>query len=333
MHYAIMRIVALLAFLATATAVDAATPLPEVYSDEFVAIHAGIPDAGIAPRHIGDKLEFVLQVALASQDVRVERLDESFFQRSFASVPAFRNGKPPRLTNDTVDGRKVMTASWSFQVVECPDTRVACPGSKTYLLPPLSLSYEVVDDAGKIVNTRAARFRPWPVAVVLSPVISTDAGPGSMLTEFFPGGAYPEPVTVTTHSSQGVVAMLAGVLLLSLSYIPLVGRERQPVRAAAAATTTRRWEQLYYRLQSSDLADDRWADAFRRCLTQYCEDELQTNPYEWFDSAARDSRAPVQAHGPWRSLFKDVLQYEAIPASERAALLARFGTLARLPAP
>ncbi|HKU17599.1 MAG TPA: hypothetical protein VJQ52_24605 [Steroidobacteraceae bacterium] len=326
-----MRIVALLALTGAFTAAAAASPLPEVYSDEFVAIRAGIPDAGVAPRHIGDRLEFVLQVEFASQAVRIEELDQTFFQRSFASVPAFRNGQPPQLTRGTDDDKQVLTASWSFQVVECPDTRVACPGSKTYLLPPLSLSYEVLDDAGKLVNNRSARFRPWPVAVVISPVISTDAGPGSVLTEFFPGGAYPEPVTVATHSSRGVVAMLGGVLLLSLSYIPLVRREQRPLRRATAPTTSRRWEQLFHRLQSSDLADDRWADAFRRCLTQYCEDELQTNPYEWFDSAARDSRAPSQAHGQWRKLFHDVLQHEAIPASERAALLARFSALAQLP--
>ena len=303
----------------------AAQIIPTVYQDQYVLVRAGINEAGRQPIHVGDLLSFELRIQYDSRKVRLEQFDNEYFQRGFSSQTGIRLFAPPVVTHEDLHGTLVETrAIWQFQVLDCPADQEICAGDKNYDLPVISTSYQLIDKSGQALNDKSFRFRPWPGKIVVSRSLPSLQEPEADFADYFPSGAYPEMLPVKTPSYGGLLAVVAGSLLLALGFgnrLSATGslRGRQKTRPAGS-----RWQRLLFHLRDSSLQDEQWTDGLRRCVSWFCLDELDVNPYVWLTDDSSPAEISPKSTVSARALFTDIAGQCCIEPEHRDEYLVRF---------
>lgn len=317
----------LLALVGAGTA-TAAPALPIVYQDANILVRSGIAGAGSEAIHLGDAFSFVVEVEFDAGEVRVEMPDDEWFQRAIAGLRGLRPYDSLAIAEETRAGDRIrVTSHWRLQALDCPGDELSCPGSKRYELPIMTIGYELTAGSGTNVDSRSARFRPWPGELAIASAIAAAPAPDSGLTDLLPGGAHAPVLDAGEPSAVGSWLLPAGVLLVLLSLVPppRAQRARRAVRRGHDADA--RWEQAIGLLESGGQSDEEWSDGLRRAVTWYCLDELGVNPHTWLGPAAA-SNVPADAGvAAWRDFFLDVLEQHGIGGEERRACVGRFRQL------
>ncbi len=321
--------IAVITLSLAAAGVSSKESVPIVYEDNYVTVHAGLPESGTRAMHLGDPLSLVIDVVFDARQIQIESLDDDVFRRAFSGMPSIRLYAPAVVTTRKESGDRVrVTSYWRLQVLGCPDELTSCPGSRSYELPVMTVAYQLIDDAGNTADGRAARFRPWPGKIDVAPAIAVVPESGTTLTDILPGGAYDSPQPVAELAPARSILFAAGALLLLAGFLASERERRPQPLAARSHHSNSRWEQTLARLEDDTMPDDEWSDLLRRCVTWYCMDELGRNPYAWLGAAAGGADTPAGA----REFFLDVLQQESIDPSRRADYLDRLlGVTGRVP--
>ena len=309
----------------SAAVADAAQIVPTVYQDQYIMARAAINEAGRRPIHLGDLLSLELRVQFDSRNVRVEQFDSEYFQHAFSSQPGIRLFAAPTVKHEDLDDGKVETrAIWLFQSLDCPAEQEQCGGSKSYELPVISTSYQLIDKSGQVLNDRSFRFRPWPGKLAVVPALPSAAEIKGSFADYFPAGAYPEMFPVGEPVFGGLLAVLAGGLILAFSFgnrFSAAGKFHSLQKTRPAA---RRWERLLLQLQDSSLPDEQWADGLRRCASWFCLDEMHVNPYVWLTDESAAAMTLSKPTAGARALFTDIATQGDIELENRQDYLARF---------
>ena len=317
--------IAVIAFLLVTAGVNANESVPIVYEDNYVTVHAGLPEAGTRAIHLGDPLSLLIEVVFDARQVQIENLDDDVFQRVFSAIPSIRLYAPAIVTTREGSGDRIrVTGYWRLQVLACPDDLTSCPGPRSYVLPVMTLAYQLIGDAGSTRDGRAARFRPWPGKIDVAAAITVAPGLGTTLTDILPGGAYDSPQPVAEFASARVPLFAAGALLLLTGFLASARQHRPRVLTARPHDSNNRWEQPLTHLADDTMPDDEWSDLLRRCVTWYCMDELGQNPYAWLGAAAGVAADGIDTPAGTREFFLDVLHQERIDQSRRDEYLARL---------
>ena len=308
-----------------AVGADAAQIIPSVYQDQYVLVRAGIIEAGRQPIHVGDLLSLELRIQFDSRNVRPEQFDSEYFQRGFSSQTGIRLFAPPLVTHEDLEGSLVETRAISlFQILDCPTDQEICAGDKNYDLPVISTSYQLIDKSGQVLNDKSVRFRPRPEKIVVSPSLPSLQEPEADFADYFPSGAYPEMLPVMKPSYGGLLAVVAGSLLLALGF-----RDRLSARGSLrgmqkSKPAGSRWERLLLHLRDSSLQDDQWSDGLRGCASWFCLDELGVNPYVWLTDDSSNAEISPKSTAAARALFTDIAGQCSIEPENREEYLARF---------
>lgn len=319
----LLREVLLLLMLATGAA--AAQVVPIVYQDEHVLVRAGIAEAGRRSIHIGDVLSLELRVQFDNHYVRLEKFDSEYFQRSFSSQPGFRLFSPPVVTHEDLEKDRVeIRAVWSFQILGCPAGQEICGDSKTYELPVISTSYQLIDNAGQVLNDKSFRFRPWPAKFAISSALPAAADLRDGFSDYFPAGAYPEMFPSGESSYSSSLAVLVGGILLAAAFGTRLSASGSLHGLQTKKSAGRRWEYLLMQLRDSLLQDEQWTDELRRCVCWYCLDELRVNPYVWLTDELAATAVLPNAEACARTFFIDMTSQGNIESGGREQCLARF---------
>jgi hypothetical protein len=313
------------AILLVAASVSAKESAPIVYEDNYVTVHAGLLESGTQVMHLGDPLSLVIEVIFDARQVQIENLDDAILQRVFDAIPSIRISTPAVVTTQEVSGRRVrVTGYWRLQVLGCPDEMTRCPGPRSYVLPVMTVAYQLIDDAGNSADGRAARFRPWPGKIDIASAIAVAPESGTTLTDILPGGAYDSPQSVAELAPARSMLLAAGALLLLTGFLASKRERRPQMLAARSRNSDSRWEQTLTRLENDTISDDEWSDLLRRCVAWYCVDELGKNPYAWLGAAASDAAGGTDTWADAHEFFLDVLHQESIDPSRRADYLDRL---------
>lgn len=294
--------------------------VPTVYQDDYITVRAGISQLGTQSVHVGDALSLLINLEFDGSEIQIEKLDEEVFQRAFSSVRGIRLHAPSDVVTTKLSrSRTHVTARWHLQVVDCPNDMTSCPGSKAYELPTMTISYQVMDSSGRSANGRSARFTPWPGKIDVAPAIAVTPQAGMAITDVLPGGAYAKPIPIRASSKATMVLLLTGALLLAGSLYAAMSDSGLSRVAPRTIANNSRWQQIIPHLRDESLADEQWSDLLRRCVTWYCMDELNVNPYTYVGISAQDGDKSET-----RDLFLDVLQQHGIEPNQRADFLNRL---------
>ena len=301
-------------------AIAAAAPAnPAVYEDDYVVVRASIQEVGRQVIHLGDLLTLEVQVEFDESHVRIEQLDADYFHRNFSDQTGVALSVGPK--GDTPN------ASWSFQILGCPASLEPCPDTKIYEVPVFTLAYQIIDKSGRVLNNKAARFRPWPEKIAVLPSLPEASTTAARFVEFFPSGAWPEPLAVSIHSTGPVFTVIAGALLLLFSFRSEISTSASHLGRQDNRPTQKRWETLFETLGGDSLDDAQWADALRRCVSWFCLDELDINPYEWVSSYG--SINVSQQNSELQTLFVEVANYGRIDSRSRDRFLKDFALIVK----
>jgi hypothetical protein len=306
----------------------AAPVLPIVYQDSNLLVRAGVAEAGSEALHLGDAFSFVVEVEFDAGDVRIETPDDEWFQRAIAGSSGLRLYDSLTIAAETRVGDRVrVTSHWRLQALDCPGDETSCPGSKNYELPIMTIGYELTAGGGAGVDSRSARFRPWPGELAIASAIGETPAPDSSLTDLLPGGAHAP--AVDTGETPGVIAWLlpAGALLVLLSLVPPPRQHHAERIARRSHGADTRWEHALGMLESAGISDEEWSDALRRTVTWYCLDELGVNPHSWLGPAGAGNVPGDASVAAWREFFLEVLQQHGVGGDRRKAYVGRFRDL------
>lgn len=313
------RRIAVIALLLAAAGVSSQESVPIVYEDNYITVHAGLPESGARAVHLGDLLSLVIEVVFDARRIQIEILDDDVFQRAFSGMPAIRLYAPAIVTTRKESGDRVrVTTYWRLQVLGCPDALTSCPGSRSYELPVMTVAYQLIDDAGNSADSRAARFRPWPGKIDVAPAIAVIPGSGTTLTDILPGGAYDSPQPIAELAPARSMLLAAGALLLLTGFLASAGERRPQPLAARSRDSNNRWQQTLARLEDDTMPDDEWSDLLRRCITWYCLDEFGRNPYAWLGAEASDTASGAETPEGARKFFFDAWGAKAGDAASSA---------------
>ena len=317
----------LLGSLVTGTAV-AAPAVPVVYQDEHILVRAGLAEAGSQAIHLGDAVSFVVDVEFDAGAVQLETPDDEWFQRAFGSVAGIRSYASLAIAEETAaDGRVRIASHWQIQVLDCPADTLSCPGSKSYELPIMTISYQLAGGTAERVDSRSARFRPWPGRLDVASAIALQPGQGSALTDVLPGGAWPQIMTSAGSSYAGTWLFAGGAALLLASLLS-AQRQGQPVGASRRAQPAdTRWRRALSAAGDATLSPEERSDILRRAVTWYCIDELDRNPYAWLGPGGADAVPAETKAAAWRELFIELLGQPGVDADDVAAFARRFDAL------
>jgi hypothetical protein len=303
-----------IALLLVSGNVGAQESVPIVYEDDFVTVHAGLPESGSRAVHLGDALSLVITVVFDAGQVQVENLDDKVFQRAFSDSPNIRLHTSATLTTKKDSHGRVRASSyWRLQVLDCPDDLVSCPGPRSYELPLMTVAYQLIDNAGSAADGRAARFRPWPGKIDVATAVAIVAESGETINDILPGGAYDSQQPVAEVAPARSVLFVAAAILLLTAFFVRARDRRPPPLLARTNYGNSRWEQTLARLSDDSISDEEFSDLLRRCATWYCLDELGQNPYAWLGESAGNSDTPAGMY----EFFLDVLQQQGIGRGQR----------------
>ena len=195
----------------------------------------------------------------------------------------------------------------------------------------MTVAYQLIDDAGSTADGRTARFRPWPGKIDVASAIAVVPDSDATLTDILPGGAYDSLQPIAEVAPARSMLLAAGALLLLTGFLASARERRPPSLAAQSQNSDSRWEQTLASLSGDTMPDDEWSDLLRRCITWYCIDELDRNPYAWLGAAASDAAGDTDTPADVRDFFLDVLHQESIDPGRRADYLDRLlGVTGRL---
>lgn len=319
----------LLLFFLYVVSVDAAQVIPLVYQDPYVVVRAGINESGRQPIHVGDLLSLELRIQFDSDIVRVEQFDSEFFQRGFSSQSGIRLFAAPVVTHQGLEDSMVETrATWSFQILDCPAHQEICAGYKNYELPVISIAYQLIDQSGQTLNDKTLRFRPSPDKIIVSSTLPSSPESDPDFTDYFPAGAYPDMLPVKKPSIGGALAIVAGSLLLALGFGVRLSDSGSLHGLPKTRLDGSRWERLLISLRTSALQDEQWTDALRRCVSWFCQDELDTNPYAWLTDESTTTEISPDSTAAARALFADIASQDIIKSENRAEYLLRLTQVA-----
>ena len=298
--------------------VGAEQPVPVVYEDDYVTVHAGLSDSGSRAVHIGDPLSLVIAVVFDAGQVQIESLDDKIFQRAFSDSPSIHlHSSATVTTRRDSDGRVTATSHWRLQVLDCPKDLATCPGFRSYELPLMTVAYQLVGDSGTTADGRAARFRPWPGKIDLAPAVAIVPESDAKLDDILPGGAYDNQQAIGELAPARSGLFLAAVILLLAAFFARLRGHKPKLLNSRPSESSSRWEKVLARLSDDTISDDEFSDLLRRCITWFCLDELGQNPYTWIGESAGLAISSPRMH----QLFLDVLQQPGIEPGRRASYL------------
>jgi hypothetical protein len=298
--------------------VGAEQPVPVVYEDDYVTVHAGLSESGSKAVHIGDTLSLVIAVVFDPGRVQIESLDDKVFQRAFSDSPSIHlHSSAMVTTRKGFDGRVTATSYWRLQILDCPDDLATCPGFRSYELPLMTVAYQLVGNASTTTDGRAARFRPWPGKIDLAPAVAIVAESDAKLGDILPGGAYDKQQAIGELAPARSSLFLAAAILLLAAYFARVRSHQPKILKSRPSESNSRWEQALARLSDDTISDDEFSDLLRRCITWFCLDELGRNPYTWLGESAGLADSPLHV----QEFFLDVLQQQGIESGRRASYL------------
>lgn len=313
----------LLVLLLVSTAQHAAADsvLPEVYSDEWLSIRAGIDTGTDDLVELGEVLRLRVLVNFDAARVSPSSIDEGFFSSVWPAElgPSLQSWEG---WSDQSDGENLdqLRAHFDFQLLTCPEQQLACPGTRRYRVPEFTLAYALSegDDAG----SRVARFQPRPTELRVETVLTLDTNDALLsFDSYFPNGAYPAP----TVSDSGIVEWLAiaAVFLILLLGGIFMWSFRKRGKGDTAAQGEARWQQVLQQLGNEpEQQEARRYDALRRAVVWFCVDELQTDPYRWLNTSPTENmQEPTQEVETLHQLFIELLQN---PPGRVPELQARF---------
>lgn len=300
--------------------------VPEVYRDDDLTIYAGISELSTRIVNFGSVLPLVVKVAYDADRVSLKDMDGDFFTRAWspddgAVLLDWQTSSRPASGRDTTE----FYAEFRFQLLACPDDKWTCPGTRMYLVPEFSLEYSVDDSVSEDNATTTVRFTPWPSTLIVASAIPLDEEDQLYpFQNYFPTGAYPEPLdgTDSARASLGIAGVGLLVLLGGMLMWPFRFKKQSPF----AAKATKRWQELWHELQDDSGADEaRLFDRLRRCVVWYCTDELGKDPYNWLHVSERATNEDADDElDSLRHLFVELLQN---PAGQSAELRTRFAEL------
>ena len=324
------RLLALVLSCVAIPVTAAALPaVPVVYQDEHVLVRAGLVETGSQAIHLGDAVSLVVDVEFDAGTVRVETPDDEWFQRALAGVAGIRLYETVAIAEETTKDTRVRIASqWRVQVLDCPADMLSCPGSKSYELPFMTLSYQLAGGTADRIDSRSARFRPWPGRLDVASSIALQPRQGATLTDILPGGAHPPVLADPGASAAGMWLVAGGALLLLASALRTLGQEAQPARAARGTQPAdTRWQHALAATGDAALTPEERSDVLRRAVTWYCLDELDVNPFAWLGPGGADAAPADATLTGWRELFLDVLGQHSVDAADAKRLADRFEQL------
>lgn len=314
---AILMWLACIPIAAAADTID--TYATEVYRDQNAVVSAGISGSGGQIVHLGDVLSLVVTVSWNRENVNLEEPDERFFTDAWPE-------DGPVVLLKTIVARRTDGGEFSnelqtvfrFQITGCPGEELTCPGDREYLLPTFTLNYRT-DTAEEPV---AVQFRPQPERVTaMTTIPRDDEGQLYSFLNYFPTGAYPNPVTVLAQTNAPLIAF--GIASTSFFGAMLMWSFFYRRKNSLAVKEAPRWQSLLHSLPDEEGENTgRLADDLRRCLVWYCSDELNVDTFDWLSPSGPGQQEP--AHPELRMLFLDMLQN---PAEQTEHLRSRLTTL------
>lgn len=288
---------------------------PVVYRDDYVTINAGVVDASRRLSRVGEALTLHIAVHFDPDITRISELDDAFFERTFAKLPAVRLLETPESQRiGHADGMVTVENYWRFQILGCPDESSHCAGSREYALPFAILDYDVTRETDERRSQRSARLRPWPGSVTLVSAFPETMPDDASLGDWVPGGAMPLPASGENRISLALLPLMAGALLLLVGFSNRVAVEVTAIPGASRPMA--RWQQVSRSLSEEALSDAEWLDRYRRCLVWYLIDEEGINPYA--DSTKNENSDALV-------LLAEVI--ELVVVTDRSALLGRLNAL------
>lgn len=310
---------AALALIAVAPA-DAAELAAEVYRDNSITVYAGLQGSSRQVVHFGDVLVLIIAVSYDPNSVAIQELDESLFTLAWpVAKGAHLADWQSRRSVDRESGHESAYATYRFQILGCPsEDTPTCPGDRSYALPEFEIGVEDLNGGGE--SARSIRFRPWPETLRVSSTLQNDDEDQLLPFEaYFPAGGYPEPMVGEESIRKSFVTAGISLALLIGGLLMWPFRSRTQERTEADQP---RWKQQLQLLDETTGDDDvRYADALRRCLVWYCNDELKLDPFVWLDLAESGNQSDKtfgdqSNHAALRSLFIDLLHNPAGQSGE-----------------
>jgi hypothetical protein len=323
----------LIPLLLTSTCLKAQEYISEVYQDDYISVRAGIEQAGRKPVHLGDRLTLLIEAEFPAGEVAVENLNEQYFERNFGSEKAISLISTPVLTRmDAGGGQTRIQARFDFQILDCPGDLISCRGNKLYELPVFTLSYQILDSGGNVLNNKSVRFNPDPGYIVVMQALDVREGPLDDLTAYLGNSGYPSALSIPDTQGAGSWALLTGSVLFLFSFFPVLF-SKDPVRRVEDTRKPRnRWEKALAALQEegNDYSNEEWSDLLRRCASWYCMDVLGKNPYDLLGDEHRHGETAEVTE--FRIFFLDVLNQDGIPPESHRSYLDTFYNLLEAPA-
>lgn len=297
--------------------------VPVVYQDEFITIHAGVPAVGSRPLHIGDRISLVFELEFDPRRLQPQVLDGDFFVRSFTEQRNIALIEEPKFVETELGSKREVRVTWPFQILGCPGAATSCPGARNYELPTVSLAYQLLDEAGNTLNHKAARFRPWPGSIGITPTLVMPANETGF-SAYFPDGAYPQAASTGMGNGLSWLAAMLGLGLLAVAIAKAPVRRLSVTSSAGDTTSSLRWQRALAAVAGTSPGDAERSDLLRRSVTWYCLDELGQNPYQWLREGGEAGGSMESRASAIRNLFMDLLQRDRIDRKELDGYLQRF---------
>jgi len=300
----------------------------EVYRDEYVQIHARVMEQDITAITLGQVLSLVIDINYDDSRVQLQEDGAALFTSAWTqSHGAYLLEHQTSLIRSSSRATTQRHNLYFFQILGCPDGVFSCKGNRHYQMPAFELQYHIIDKTDEKTDSRVAIFRPMPaIFTVTSTLESDEAGELHGFSEYFPTGAYPDPLVGRVQKelysgliASGVFLLLGGILMSPLSLFK---------RKKAVQKSRPRWELVFEQLQSGKFEqDEKFMDELRRCVVWYCTDELEVDPFYWVKHQEEVSGKQQKGTGEYaefRTLFIELLHN---PSGEGKALLERFKSL------
>jgi hypothetical protein len=308
--------------------VHASEYVPDVYQDDYIIVRSGITEAGRVPVHFGDRLSLVIEAEFHGNEVITENLDEQLFERSWGSEKGISLIGAPEQSRIDTNGQTVVRGTYYFQVLDCPGELISCRGNKTYELPIFTLGYQIIDTNGNVLNNKSVRFNPVPGKIVVMQSLDI-RGEGGLdkLSNYLGNSGYPAARELSEAEGGSIWPLMTGSLIFLASFFPLLLTSNVTQRTIDNRKARHRWEKVLIHIQEKDneLNDEEWSDLLRRCITWYCMDELDMNPYSWLTDLHRSDESVNVTNV--REYFIEVLNQEGIEKQQRSTFVARFKAL------
>lgn len=257
--------------------------IPVVYVDNYISVRSAVLYTEEESFHIGDVLHLAIDMEYAPNRVRIANLDETLLRDSWSQSPWIALQGDPVVTQSQTDtDLSKLEALYDFQVINCPDLSLPCPGGKIYTLEDISLGIEILDDDGRVVSNTDIRFKPSPGFVSLPSALTVINGRVESFNFYFPHRAFGTLAMEKINGTLPLMTFILGLLIITGMVLIPMAREwlRQRVHTGVGLLGNR-WELVLDRLDNDSLEDEEYWEGVRVAITWYCFDEYKINPIHW----------------------------------------------------